>query len=117
MTIAEAAEPFQGLEIAIWIIDQSVGSECSFSDERADPVNNPVSELAYIVYTSGSTGQPKGVEGTHRSLISRLDWGLQTFPIAPAEVCCLKTSISFRGFSVRNAHSNSWWMSSQNHSL
>jgi len=95
LTTAEAAEAFQGFEIATWTVDQGVGSESSSLDEPADPVSSPVSELAYIVYTSGSTGQPKGVEGTHRSLINRLDWGLQTFPVAPDEVCCLKTSISF----------------------
>lgn len=52
-------------------------------------------EVAYIVYTSGSTGRPKGVEGTHRSLANRMEWGLNTFPYAPGEICCLKTSISF----------------------
>src|SRR5262249_40256035 len=30
--------------------------------------------LAYILYTSGSTGIPKGVMGVHRVAVSRLHW-------------------------------------------
>ncbi len=37
--------------------------------------------LAYVVYTSGATGAPKGVMLTHRSLCSRLLWGARTFGV------------------------------------
>ena len=95
LATSKASEAFQGLEITTWITDPNIGSESNFLDDCTYLADNSVSDLAYVVYTSGSTGEPKGVEGTHRSLINRLDWGLQTFPVASSEICCLKTSISF----------------------
>ncbi len=35
---------------------------------------NEITDLAYILYTSGSTGQPKGVMHRHASALSFLDW-------------------------------------------
>ncbi|HEY2737011.1 MAG TPA: condensation domain-containing protein, partial [Thermoanaerobaculia bacterium] len=36
--------------------------------------------LAYVVYTSGSTGQPKGVAMTHAAISAMLAWQLRTSP-------------------------------------
>ena len=61
---------------------------------------NPVSatsaeQVAYLLYTSGSTGQPKGVLGVHRATLNALHWIWQAYPFVSHEVCCHKTSISF----------------------
>ena len=49
--------------------------------ERASAVDRPIADddLAYILYTSGSTGEPKGMMHTHRSSLSFVTWARMTF--------------------------------------
>lgn len=49
----------------------------------------------YIMYTSGSSGKPKGVEGTYRGIINRLYWMWDTYPYSENDICCHRTSIGF----------------------
>ena len=51
--------------------------------------------LVHVLHTSGSTGQPKGVLGTHGGEVNRFRWFWRRFPFAPTEVACLKTSLNF----------------------
>jgi amino acid adenylation domain-containing protein len=54
-----------------------------------------LSGVAWVLYTSGSTGVPKGVMGSHRGLVNRLWWGWRAEPFGPDEVCCVKTRLGF----------------------
>lgn len=57
-------------------------------------VNKPT-DLAYIIYTSGSNGKPKGVMIEHRSLINRLTWMQSAYAIGSGDVVLQKTPFFF----------------------
>lgn len=42
-------------------------------------------DLAYILYTSGSTGDPKGVMIAHRTIMTFVDWCRDTFRLGPED--------------------------------
>jgi len=42
-------------------------------------------DLAYILYTSGSTGVPKGIMHIHRSGLSFAEWAAQTYKLSPSD--------------------------------
>jgi amino acid adenylation domain-containing protein len=50
---------------------------------------------AYLVYTSGSTGLPKGVIGLHRGAVARFQWMWNACPFGPRDVACHKTATTF----------------------
>ena len=49
----------------------------------------------YVIYTSGSTGVPKGVAGSHRSVVNRLAWMWREFPFTAGEICGHTTAVGF----------------------
>src|SRR5262249_35867693 len=51
--------------------------------------------LAYVLYTSGSTGQPKGVMIQHASAVNLISWAYETFSRRELAYVFASTSICF----------------------
>lgn len=61
---------------------------------RRFPVPDPDDPM-YLVFTSGSTGAPKGVLGTQRAMATRLDWQLSRYPVPGDDVRLAQASMTF----------------------
>jgi amino acid adenylation domain-containing protein len=57
----------------------------------------PPDALSHIVYTSGSTGLPKGARATHRALVNVLNWTTRAYDITAASS---GTWMSAPGFAI-----------------
>jgi amino acid adenylation domain-containing protein/FkbM family methyltransferase len=52
-------------------------------------------DLAYVLYTSGSTGVPKGAMNSHRAIVNRLLWMQERYGLRPEDHVLQKTPVSF----------------------
>ena len=68
----------------------------SVTGEQSGRVKSPVASnnLAYVVYTSGSTGGPKGIEVEHRSVV-RLVFAMTSLGEPRNEVCLQLSPLAF----------------------
>jgi len=52
-------------------------------------------DMAYVLFTSGSTGEPKGVMIPHHAVINRILWMQNKYPISTDDIILQKTPITF----------------------
>jgi mycobactin phenyloxazoline synthetase len=56
-------------------------------DVEIQPATTDPDELAYVLFTSGSTGEPKGVEVTHDAAMNTVEFITRHFEIGPTDRC------------------------------
>jgi len=75
-------------------LDRQVSTTAPITDaDRLGPLRPD--NAAYVIFTSGSTGRPKGVAVSHRSIVNRLLWMQDTYPLHASDVVLHKTPVTF----------------------
>ncbi len=59
------------------------------------PVPVSPDDFAYVIHTSGSTGEPKGIGVQHRPAVGLIDWVNGTFGVGPRDRLLFTTSLGF----------------------
>jgi amino acid adenylation domain-containing protein len=94
VTSREFAGLFRKYEISVVEFDL----ESLSAEEEGTTNTSPAlagENRAYLIYTSGSSGIPKGVEGTHQASMNRFVWMWKTYPFLEGDTCCQKTALGF----------------------
>jgi D-alanine--poly(phosphoribitol) ligase subunit 1 len=86
LNLANLPEPIKSVAIVDFFANQSGGStpaDLEVLEKLAYSVDG--SSIAYIMFTSGSTGEPKGVAVTHQNVLHFINWGRGRFSITPKD--------------------------------
>ncbi|MCU0288148.1 MAG: condensation domain-containing protein, partial [Acidobacteria bacterium] len=78
----------------IIFMDNMAGTGPIPGEANPENINKPT-DLAYIVYTSGTTGKPKGVLVEHRNVAAYIDAFSRRVPITPGSTIIQQASFSF----------------------
>jgi amino acid adenylation domain-containing protein len=79
---------------AIVLTEGAWPQEGTACDDNPARLSQP-GDLAYVMYTSGSTGQPKGAMITNSGLLNYLQWAIGAYGLRPGDSVPVHSSISF----------------------
>ncbi|WNG39137.1 amino acid adenylation domain-containing protein [Archangium violaceum] len=84
---------FSGVELPVPLVSPDVRTQEAVLSAPLQPAR--AENLAYLLYTSGSTGEPKGVELTHRNLVHAFAAFDPYYATQPGDCWSASTSPSF----------------------
>jgi amino acid adenylation domain-containing protein len=94
LTISSLEHLWQGIEATRLYLDQIGEADNSLWDANLESNVNK-DHLAYVMYTSGSTGLPKGVCIAHRNTIALIRWALRNYTLEDVRGMVAGTSVCF----------------------
>ncbi|XP_014483038.1 PREDICTED: mycosubtilin synthase subunit C [Dinoponera quadriceps] len=96
MVLAEDGADLSIYDGALVVTYEQLLEEAEREQEDALTTVKEANQIAIVLYTSGSTGVPKGVLIPHATLLNRLQWQWRELPYADdEEECVFKTSLTF----------------------
>jgi acyl transferase domain-containing protein/non-ribosomal peptide synthetase component F/acyl carrier protein len=99
-TAVVAVAPYDGLarDLAAGVLPV-IDAQASLETFSSADLDGPISaeRIAYVFYTSGSTGAPKGVADCHRNVLHNILRYTNTLKFAPGDILSLVQNPSFSG--------------------
>ena len=81
--LVDGEPPPDAGEAVVWLGRTSLSGEPAVTAPPVEIINE---DLAYILYTSGSTGSPKGVMLTHLNARTFVEWACETFAFESGDI-------------------------------
>jgi amino acid adenylation domain-containing protein len=77
------------------VVDAALLAEAERLAPSSAPVSSAPDALAYILYTSGSTGEPKGVEVSHGAALNTIAALNARYAVGPEDRACAVSALDF----------------------